>query len=122
MLSKLKGHSKTYDMTGTPHSYISHYHVDIVPTVYVHHLMGETRAYQYTYNHNTFEVNHMPSLYFNYNIDGVVVEVKPQNDGLSAFLIKLCAIIGGTYAVASFLDNALDAIFDDRRKQYELGR
>jgi hypothetical protein len=60
----------------------------------------------------------MPSLYFNYNIDGVVVEVKPLNDGLSDFLIKLCAIIGGTYAIASFIDNALDSIFDDRKKEY----
>jgi hypothetical protein len=29
-----------YDMRGTPHSYISHYHLDIVPTVYEHHLFG----------------------------------------------------------------------------------
>jgi hypothetical protein len=120
VLSKLENHSKLYDMTGTQHSYISHYHIDIVPTIYSGRLYGETRAYQYTYNHNTFEVNHMPSLYFNYNIDGLVVEVKPQNDSLSAFLIKLCAIVGGTFAVASFLDNALDSLFDDRRKQYEL--
>ena len=62
----------------------------------------------------------MPSLYFNYNIDGVVVQVAPQNDGLSAFIIKLCAIIGGTYAVASFLDNALDSLFEDRKKRYDL--
>jgi len=54
VLSKLEGHSKIYDMTGTPHSYISHYHIDIVPTIYTGRLFGETRAYQYTYNHNTF--------------------------------------------------------------------
>ena len=62
----------------------------------------------------------MPSLYFNYAIDGLVVEIAPMTDGLSAFLIKLCAIIGGTYAVASFIDHAIDSIIDDRRKQYEL--
>jgi hypothetical protein len=26
-LSKLNGHKKVYDMSGTPHSYISHYHL-----------------------------------------------------------------------------------------------
>ena len=62
----------------------------------------------------------MPSLYFNYAIDGLVVEIAPMTDGLSAFLIKLCAIVGGTYAVASFIDHAIDSIIDDRRKQYEL--
>jgi hypothetical protein len=119
VLSKLNGHSKIYDMSGTPHSYISHYHLDIVPTVYRSGWF-ETHAYQYTYNHNTFEVNHMPSLYFNYHIGGLVVEVRPESDRLSTFLIKLCAIIGGTYTLASFLDHALDSLFDERRNRYQL--
>lgn len=46
--------------------------------------------------------------------------VKPETDSLSGFLIKLCAIIGGTYTIAGFIDNALDQMFDDRRKQMEL--
>jgi Endoplasmic reticulum vesicle transporter len=119
VLSKLNGHSKNYDMQDTPHSYISHYHLDIVPTVY-RNGWSATEAYQYTYNHNTFEVNHMPSLYFNYQIGGLVVEVMPDSDELSTFLIKLCAIIGGTYTIALFIDNALDAIISDKYKQYEL--
>jgi hypothetical protein len=76
VLSKLNGHVKTYDMQGTPHAYISHYHLDIVPTIYRNGWFS-TEAYQYTYNHNTFEVSHMPSLYFNYQIGGLVVEVQP---------------------------------------------
>ena len=76
--------------------------------------------YQYTYNHNTFEVHHMPSLYFNYHIGGLTVEVRPESGSLSAFLIKLCAIIGGTYTVAAFVDNALDHIIGGRGQQYEL--
>jgi hypothetical protein len=62
----------------------------------------------------------MPSLYFNYQIGGLVVEVNPESDELSTFLIKLCAIIGGTYAIALFIDNALDSIINDKYKQYEL--
>lgn len=72
-LSKLNGHVKTYDMTGTPHSYISHYHLEIVPTKYSVPYWPDVHVYQYTYNHNTFEVNHMPSLYFNYHIGGLTV-------------------------------------------------
>lgn len=71
-LTKLKGHSKIYNMKDAPHSYTSHYHIDIVPTIY-HDSYWSTHAYQYTYNHNTFEVYHMPSLYFNYHIGGLVV-------------------------------------------------
>lgn len=62
----------------------------------------------------------MPSLYFNYNIGGLTVVVSPESDSLSTFLIKLCAIVGGTYTIASFIDNALDHMLNDRRKQYEL--
>ena len=94
-------------MTGTPHSYVSHYHLDIVPTRYAVPYWPDTLVYQYTYNHNTFEVNHMPSLYFNYHIGGLTVVVSPEGDSLSSFLIKLCAIIGGTYTIASFIDAAL---------------
>ena len=107
VLSKLNGHQKLYDMTGLPHSYVSHYHLDIVPTRYNVPYWPDTLVYQYTYNHNTFEVQHMPSLYFNYHIGGLTVLVSPEGDNLAAFLIKLCAIIGGTYTIASFIDNAL---------------
>ena len=107
-------------MRETPHSWVSHYHLDIVPTRYAVPYWPDTLVYQYTYNHNDFEVQHMPSLYFNYNIGGLTVLVSPEGDSLSSFLIKLCAIVGGTYTMASFLDNALDHFIDDRHKQYEL--
>jgi hypothetical protein len=32
-LSPLNSHYRKYDMN-TPHSYVSHYHIDIVPTSY----------------------------------------------------------------------------------------
>jgi hypothetical protein len=120
VLEPLMNHTKKYDMRGTPHSYISHYHLDIVPTLYKAKMWTDTRAYQYTYNYNTFEVHTMPSVYFNYHVGGLLVAVYPQVDTLSEFLIKLCAIIGGTYAIAAFIDNALDSIIADRAKQYQL--
>ena len=119
VLSQLNGHAKAYSM-GRTHSYVSHYHLDIVPTRYAVPYWPDTLVYQYTYNHNTFEVEHMPSLYFNYHIGGLTVLVTPEGDSLSAFLIKLCAIVGGTYTIASFIDSAVDHLIDDRRKQYDL--
>lgn len=111
VLTKLHGHRKIYDMKDTPHSYTSHYHLDIVPTIYRDHYFGETHAYQYTYNHNTFEVYHMPVLYFNYQIGGLTVQVLPDSDSIFVFLVKLCAIVGGTYTLAVFLDNFLNSLF-----------
>ena len=94
-------------MSLTPHSYTSHYHIDIVPTSY-HALLGNERyTYQYTWNHNTFEVSHMPALYFNYHIGGIKVSYEPKRNAFFGFLLNLCAVIGGIYALASFLNNTL---------------
>jgi hypothetical protein len=56
----------------------------------------------------------MPVLYFNYHIGGLVVSISPGENGFSlfSFLIRLCAIIGGTYTIANFLDNFLHKFFD----------
>lgn len=120
MLNPLSSQKKKYSKSDGP-AYISHYHLDIVPTLYWNLLWFDSNAYQYTYNHNTFITKLMPSVYFKYQIGGIKIAVGPnKNDNVSYFLIKLCAIVGGIYALATFLDNALDTIIDDRRKQYEL--
>lgn len=74
-LSKLNGKRMNYNMEETAHSYVSHYHLDIVPTRYAVPYWPDTLVYQYTFSHNTFEVHHMPSLYFNYHIGGLTVLV-----------------------------------------------
>ena len=46
----------------------------------------------------------MPVLYFVYEIEGISVTVAPWNTGLFNFLMELCFIVGGVYAVAMFID------------------
>ena len=53
----------------------------------------------------------MPAVFFNYHIGGLSVSVTPESNGLFAFLVTLCAIVGGTYTLASFLDTILHRIF-----------
>lgn len=60
----------------------------------------------------------MPVLYFNYHIGGLAVQVIPDSDNIFVFLVKLCAIVGGTYTIAVFLDNFLNTIF--KKNGYEL--
>ena len=62
----------------------------------------------------------MPCLYFNYNIGGLTIVVSTDTDSLSAFLIKLCSVLGGTYSIAAFIDSAIDKLFNDRRKEVKL--
>lgn len=119
-LTALNGHSRIYDMK-TTHSYNSHYHIDIVPTIYFGSL-GKTETYQYTYNHNTFEVSHMPSLFFNYHIGGTRVSIYNRQGAFSSFMLNMCAVIGGIYAVAHVLYNTLFTVFGNKAGYQELGQ
>jgi len=46
-------------------------------------------------------------VHFNYGIGGLQVEILPQGENLFVFLTHLCAVIGGTYAVARAIHNLL---------------
>ncbi len=99
--------------------YTSHYHLDIVPTIYRDGYFSDTRAYQFTYNHNNFPIKHMAVVYFDFHVGGLTVEVKAEDSSLPNFLVHLCAIIGGIYTLANFVDNFLHAIFGGK-KEYQL--
>jgi hypothetical protein len=62
-----------YDTRTTGKPLLSHYHLDIVPTIYEDNFWQQLHAYQYTYHHNTFPVDAMPALYFNYHIGGASI-------------------------------------------------
>jgi hypothetical protein len=58
-------------------------------------------TYQYTYHRNAYpNAGGQPGvLHFNYHIGGLVVEVQPKDEDFWLFVIHLCAIVGGTYAL-----------------------
>lgn len=49
-LMRLDGHNRTYNDPEA--SFVSNYHLSIVPTTYAH-ILGSTSTYQYTWNHNS---------------------------------------------------------------------
>mgnify|MGYP003688001343 CR=1 FL=1 len=115
VLSKLNGHQVIYG-ANEPGGKTSHYHLDIVPTVYYESFLNYYDVFQYTYNHNSFPNMGMPVLYFNYHIGGLTVFVTPKTDSFLEFLIGLCAIVGGTYTIASLLDTVLNRLFGNQNK------
>jgi len=56
----------------------------------------------------------MPSLYFNYHIGGTRVSIYSKQGPVSSFILNMCAVIGGIYALAHFLYNTLFAIFGSK--------
>ena len=74
MINQLAGKSIYYNNSQSA-AFTSHYHVDIVPTIYDDGYFNEINTFQYTYTHSDFEVQHMPVVYFNYHIGGLSVYV-----------------------------------------------
>lgn len=107
-LTPLNEHRRTYPMQ-TPRSYLSHYHIDIVPTSHAG-WYSYTQTYQYVYNHNSFEIEYMAALYFNYHIGGCAVQYNHNRPRFTAFLITFCAVIGGIYAMAHVVFNIIDRL------------
>jgi hypothetical protein len=46
-------------------------------------------------------------VHFNYQIGGLIVQIKPNGEDLFLFMIHLCAILGGTYAIARAAHNLI---------------
>lgn len=60
----------------------------------------------------------LPALYFQYWIGGITLEVHCDREVWYEFVIKLCSVVGGTYAVASFLNNVLNRLAYGETKGY----
>jgi hypothetical protein len=77
-----------------------------VPTWYHEGAVSNWYTYQYTYHKNEYRIADQPGVvHFNYHIGGLVVEVQPRDEDFWTFLIHLCAIIGGTYALCQAVYN-----------------
>lgn len=74
------------------------------------------KTFQYTSSHNYAEYAGMPSVYFNYAIGGMVVDIYPDRMSFLQFIIQLCAIIGGAYTIASLLDSFLNRIIKPKHE------
>lgn len=64
----------------------------------------------------------MSVLYFKYHIGGTRVTVASDRGQLVSFLLNVCAVVGGIYALASFLYNTLFVLLGVKIGYQELGR
>jgi hypothetical protein len=64
----------------------------------------------------------MPALYFNYHIGGTRITIYPKRSVFSAFILNMCAVIGGIYALAHFMYNTLFVLLGTKVGYQELGQ
>jgi len=85
------------------------YSLQIVPTVYKSTFGFTTNTNQYAVTENVQRVDFTgagvpPGLFFVYELSPIIVEYSASSQSFFHFLTNLCAIIGGVYTVASWID------------------
>ena len=51
---------------------------------------------------------------------GITLEVNRNRLPWYSFLMELCSVVGGIFAIAMFLNNVLTRFFEDGKKGYQL--
>jgi hypothetical protein len=113
MTSTLEGTAKI----STHGSYMFHYYIKLVPTLYTASDGSMVYTHQYSVTEkdknvlssqtHEAEVSGLPGVYFVYVFTPFMVQKIEKPQPLSHFLVSICAIIGGVFTVASMIDSAL---------------
>lgn len=102
----LKDRSKLDANNLESHEYV----MKIVPTTYEELSGPKLTAYQYTYAYRShISFGHggrvVPALWFRYDLNPITVRYHEERPPLYHFLTTICAIVGGTFTVASMVDS-----------------
>ncbi|CAF0752848.1 unnamed protein product [Adineta ricciae] len=106
-----------------PHA--SHdYSLKIVPTIYEHRGGQRRYPFQFTFFYREFNPNHhggVPAIWFRYDIMPITVKYTEHRQKLYTFITSICAVVGGSFTVASILDSIIFTA-SELFKKFELGK
>mmetsp|Transcript_54389 Transcript_54389/g.157986 ORF Transcript_54389/g.157986 Transcript_54389/m.157986 type:complete len:347 (-) Transcript_54389:145-1185(-) len=103
-------------------SAIFEYYTKVVPTTYFPLDRPPLNVFQFTANSNKIANQQMPSLYFRYDFSPVTVRYTEVRESFSHFLVQICAVIGGIFTVAAFLDSLLHRSIVHLAKKAQFGK
>lgn len=103
------------------------YVLKIVPSV-LETMSGSVRySYQYTYAHKEYLSRHpsgriIPAIWFRYELQPITVKYTEQRgQSFDTFITSICAVVGGTFVVAWFIDSFLFTLTEIYKK-YTIGK
>ena len=82
------------------------YYLKAVPTDYIDRWGRVLNTYQYSMNELYVPLDHYhyPEIQFEYDISPIEVEVRQATSSLGHFLTRICAVVGGAFAVTGMID------------------
>ncbi|GLI71203.1 hypothetical protein VaNZ11_016322 [Volvox africanus] len=86
------------------------YFLKIVPTEYYNRLghVTETHQYSVTEYTQTLEPGYAPSLDIHYDLSPIVMTINERPPSLLHFLVRICAVVGGAFAITRMTDRWVD--------------
>ncbi|KXZ51632.1 hypothetical protein GPECTOR_12g596 [Gonium pectorale] len=101
-LNPLDGTTRT--VTKAPYNY--KYFLKVVPTEYYNRLGGVTETHQYSVSEyvQPLPKGYPPSLDVHYDLSPIVCTINEKPPSLLHFAVRICAVVGGAFAVTRMLD------------------
>jgi len=103
---------RRFNNTNRP-SHLSHdYLLKIVPTIYEDLYESRRFPYQFTFFYREFASNQrqpgaIPAIWFRYDIMPITVKYSERRQKFYTFITSICAVVGGSFTVASILDSLI---------------
>ncbi|EFJ40687.1 hypothetical protein VOLCADRAFT_69193 [Volvox carteri f. nagariensis] len=93
---------------GPPQSF--KYFLKVVPTEYYNRLGRVTETHQYSVTEYTqpLEPGYVPTLDVHYDLSPIVMTINERPPSLLHFVVRLCAVVGGAFAITRMTDRWVD--------------
>ncbi|KAJ7554843.1 hypothetical protein O6H91_05G011800 [Diphasiastrum complanatum] len=92
------------------------YFIKVVPTEYRYRTGQVLPTNQFSVTEYFTSVkdhdNSWPAVYFLYDLSPIIVTIKEERQNFTHFLTRLCAVLGGTFAVTGMLDRWMYRLLD----------
>jgi hypothetical protein len=97
------------------HSGSYKYFLKVIPTEYVHLNGSVMHTFQYSvteyFTQFGSDVTKLPGIHFKYEMSPIAVKLKEEKVGFLHFITRLCATIGGAFALTSMANNLVHCLF-----------
>lgn len=82
----------------------------------------KTHYNQYTANHQSYHTDDLPAIFFKYETSPIEMSNIITKERLYQYIVDLCAIIGGVFYLAKFVDAFLHSGIKTIRAKTRLGK
>ena len=119
---KLLGLDGTSFTSNAAHATLEH-HVNVMPTTFTSSwFTTPVETYQFTSTSHSRTKDALPSLIISYDVSPIQVRITAAHQPVSGFIVNLCAVIGGAFAIFGILDGIVFEGGNVVRKKLQMGK